>query len=81
MKDAIWAWAADYAADGRRQREEAQLGVVMSEAIYQEGKAAKAAGKPDTDNPYRAGSQESLDWLEGYTADEPEPTAVEPGDE
>lgn len=48
------------------------MGTVFSTDIYNEGKAAKAAGQPDTDNPYEAGSQESLDWLEGYTADEPE---------
>ncbi len=35
-----------------------------------EGKAAKAAGEPMSVNPYRAGSQESADWLHGYTADE-----------
>lgn len=48
----------------------------MSKEIFEEGRAAKAAGKPDTANPYESGSQESLDWLEGYTADEPEPTAT-----
>ena len=48
---------------------------------YDEGKAAKAAGKPDSENPYRAGSQESLDWLEGYTADEVDPTTLERDDE
>lgn len=53
----------------------------MADSPYDEGRAAKAADKPDSENPYRAGSQESLDWLEGYTADEPEPTALEPGDD
>lgn len=45
---------------------------VASTPATDEGKAAKLAGKPDTDNPYRAGSQESADWLEGYTYDEAE---------
>lgn len=38
----------------------------------EEGKAAKLAGKPDSENPYPAGSQRSADWLEGYTFDETE---------
>ena len=43
---------------------------VVSQTIFEEGRAAKAAGKPYTDDPYRAGSQDSADWLAGYTADE-----------
>ncbi|GJD71295.1 hypothetical protein MMMDOFMJ_4250 [Methylobacterium gnaphalii] len=51
---------------------------VVSRSIYDEGRAAKAANRPDSDNPYPAGSQSSLDWLEGYTADEVEPSATGP---
>lgn len=54
---------------------------VMSSKIFEEGKAAKAMGKPDSANPYEAGSQESLNWLEGYTAGEPEPSAAGPSEE
>lgn len=32
----------------------------------EEGRQAAAQGKPASANPYEAGSQESLDWLEGY---------------
>lgn len=46
--------------------------VVVSQSIFDEGKAAKAAGKPYTDDPYPAGSQDSADWLAGFTADERE---------
>ena len=48
------------------------MSVVISQAVFEEGKAAKAAGKAFTDDPYRAGSQDSADWLSGYTAEEPE---------
>jgi hypothetical protein len=51
--------------------------IVASQAIYDEGKAAKAAQKADTDNPYPAGTQASLDWLEGYTADEEAQSSVQ----
>jgi hypothetical protein len=51
---------------------------VVSRAIYDEGRAAKAQGQPDSANPYEAGSQQSLDWLEGFTAGEPEPSATGP---
>ncbi|MBB5764598.1 hypothetical protein ABEV34_14555 [Methylorubrum rhodesianum] len=51
---------------------------VVSSKIFEEGKAAKAMGQPDSANPYEAGSQESLDWLEGYTDGEPEPSAAGP---
>ncbi|CAO4168952.1 hypothetical protein CLBKND_04372 [Methylorubrum aminovorans] len=54
---------------------------VVSSKIFAEGKAAKATGQPDSANPYEAGSQESLDWLEGYTADEPEPSAAGPDED
>lgn len=54
---------------------------VVSYTIFEEGKSAKAMGKPDSANPYEAGSQESLDWLEGYTADEPEVSAAGPDED
>ncbi len=50
----------------------------VSKTVMEEGKAAKIAGQPDTANPYPAGSQNSADWLEGYTAGEPEPSAAGP---
>lgn len=46
------------------------MSLVVSHKIFDEGKAAKAAGKTFTDDPFRAGSQESADWLAGFTADE-----------
>jgi hypothetical protein len=49
---------------------------VVSQTIFNEGKAAKAAGKTYSDDPYRAGSQDSADWLAGYTADEGKPGAA-----
>lgn len=45
---------------------------VISRTVMEEGKAAKRAGQPDSANPYPAGSQNSADWLEGYTFDEAE---------
>jgi hypothetical protein len=54
---------------------------VSSQAIYDEGKVAKAGGQPDSSNPYPAGSQSSLDWLEGYTSDEVEPSSTGPDEE
>lgn len=54
---------------------------VVSQAIFEEGRAAKAAGKVFTDDPHRAGSQDSADWLAGFTADEAEPSATGPDDE
>ena len=36
-------------------------------AQWEEGKAAKKSGVPYTADPYRAGSQESAEWLAGYT--------------
>ncbi len=55
--------------------------LVTSRTIYDEGKAAKAASPPDVENPYPAGSQSSLDWLEGYTADEIAPSSTGPDEE
>ncbi|MBX9931362.1 MAG: hypothetical protein K2Y56_07465 [Methylobacterium sp.] len=47
-----------------------------------EGKAAKVAGAPHLANPYPSGSQQSADWLEGYTYDEAEMNVDHPeGDE
>ncbi|MCI9880597.1 MULTISPECIES: hypothetical protein [Methylobacterium] len=45
---------------------------VVSKQVMEEGRAAKQAGQPDSVNPYPAGSQNSADWLEGYTYDEDE---------
>lgn len=45
---------------------------------WNEGKAARRAGQPDTANPYEAGSQESADWLDGYTSGEPEQNVDRP---
>ncbi len=44
----------------------------VSKTVMEEGLAAKRAGQSDEANPYPAGSQNSADWLEGYTADEAE---------
>lgn len=44
----------------------------VSEEVMEQGKVAKISGHPLTANPYPAGSQESADWLEGYTYDEAE---------
>jgi hypothetical protein len=44
----------------------------------EEGKAAKAAGKTVSADPYRAGSQESADWLAGYLHDELEQNVDRP---
>ena len=41
--------------------------VVISNAVWLEGNAAKSAGQPASANPYPAGSQNSADWLAGYT--------------
>ncbi|WP_264045320.1 hypothetical protein [Methylobacterium flocculans] len=45
---------------------------VISKSVWAEGKAAKVAGQSDDANPYPAGSQNSADWLDGYTFDEAE---------
>lgn len=39
-------------------------------SAMKQGRAAKADGRPVSANPYRAGCQDSADWLEGYTEDE-----------
>ena len=44
----------------------------VSKTVMEEGLAAKRAGQSDVANPYPAGSQNSADWLEGYTYDEAE---------
>lgn len=44
----------------------------VSKTVMEEGKAAKTQGAPLTADPYPAGSQDSADWLEGYTFDEAE---------
>lgn len=41
----------------------------VSASVMNEGKSAKVAGKTMEANPYPAGSQESADWLEGFTYD------------
>jgi hypothetical protein len=51
---------------------------VVSNAIWIEGNAAQAAGQPSSANPYPAGSQESADWLEGYTTAETEQLVANP---
>ncbi|MCJ2113480.1 hypothetical protein MKK64_20110 [Methylobacterium sp. E-025] len=44
----------------------------VSAKIVEEGRAAKKQGAPLSADPYPAGSQDSADWLEGYTFDERE---------
>lgn len=44
----------------------------VSDSVMNEGKAAKVAAKSMEANPYPAGSQESADWLAGYTFNEAE---------
>ena len=52
--------------------------VVVSNKIWLEGSAAKAEGQPSSADPYPAGSQESADWLEGYTTAEAEQLIASP---
>ncbi|KAB1069912.1 hypothetical protein [Methylobacterium planeticum] len=52
--------------------------IVVSAKIMEEGKAARAAGKTISADPYRAGSQQSADWLAGYLHDEPEQNVDRP---
>ncbi|WP_243930479.1 hypothetical protein [Methylobacterium sp. J-076] len=54
--------------------------VVMASrsAEWEEGKAAKQSGASYTADPYRAGSQESADWLAGFTFDEKEQNVDHP---
>ena len=47
-------------------------------AQWQEGMAAKRAGQLSRDNPYVVGSQQSADWLDGFTCDEPEQNVDRP---
>ncbi|MHC2002664.1 hypothetical protein ACYQR9_19775 [Methylobacterium sp. CM6241] len=53
----------------------------VSKTVMEEGKAAKIAGQADASNPYPAGSQNSADWLEGYTYDEAEQNVDNESDE
>lgn len=50
----------------------------VSADVMEEGKAAKVRGLPLDANPYPAGSQNSADWLEGYTFDEAEQNVDHP---
>ena len=52
----------------------------VSADVMEQGKVAKIKGQPLTANPYPAGSQESADWLEGYTYDEAERNVDTDGD-
>lgn len=52
--------------------------VVVSNKIWLEGSAARAEGKPISDNPYPAGSQENADWIDGYTTIEAEQLVAGP---
>ena len=56
--------------------------VVVSNKIWLEGSTTRSEGQPVTANPYPAGSQESADWLEGYTTIEAEQLVAssEPGE-
>ncbi len=52
--------------------------VVVSNKIWLEGSAAREEGQPVSANPYPAGSQESADWIEGYTTIESEQLVASP---
>jgi hypothetical protein len=52
--------------------------VVASNKIWLEGSTARTDGLPVSANPYPAGSQESADWLEGYTTVEAEQLVASP---
>jgi hypothetical protein len=52
--------------------------ITESKPEFAQGKDAKHRGKHIQDNPYRAGSQASADWLEGFTYDEPEQNVDRP---
>jgi hypothetical protein len=81
---------AGRASTGRRSRVDRipalrrsnnERGTAMASNVspqWTEGRSAKAAGQPDGANPYEAGSQESADWLSGYTADEAEQNVDRP---
>ena len=47
-------------------------------AQWEEGKAAKRSGADYTADPYEVGSQQSADWLEGFTFDEREQNVDRP---
>jgi hypothetical protein len=51
---------------------------VVSNAIWLEGSAARTAGQPVSANPYPSESQDSADWLEGYTTIESEQLVAGP---
>ncbi len=59
-----------------------EVNMAARSAEWEEGKVAKQSGAPYTADPYRAGSQESADWLAGYTHDEREQNvdSPEPGE-
>ncbi|MGU3360362.1 hypothetical protein ACLBWX_08525 [Methylobacterium sp. M6A4_1b] len=52
--------------------------VVASNEIWIEGSAARTEERPVSANPYPAGSQESADWLAGYTTLEAEQLVASP---
>ena len=47
-------------------------------AQWIEGLGARKAGQRADNNPYEAGSQQSADWLDGFTYDEPEQNVDRP---
>ncbi|SDN03644.1 hypothetical protein SAMN05216360_105156 [Methylobacterium phyllostachyos] len=47
-------------------------------AQWREGMEARKAGQLSHSNPYEAGSQQSADWLDGFTYDEPEQNVDRP---
>jgi len=47
-------------------------------AQWEEGKAAKLSGANDSADPYEAGSQQSADWLAGFTFDEADQNSDRP---
>ncbi|MFK5598275.1 hypothetical protein ACFZ8E_14960 [Methylobacterium sp. HMF5984] len=53
----------------------------VSAKIVEEGRAAKKQGAPYSADPYPAGSQDSADWLEGYTFDEREQNVDQESDQ
>ncbi|MFC6792188.1 hypothetical protein ACFQE0_22990 [Methylobacterium komagatae] len=45
---------------------------------WEEGRAAKLSGASYSTDPYEAGSQQSADWLAGFTFDEAEQNTDRP---
>ena len=45
---------------------------------WEEGRAAKAAGRSANANPNRAGTQQSAGWLAGFIHDDPEQNVDRP---